>query len=185
MRFPDLAKSKSISNLPTPGPNMYDLTFYWKGKVEKKASSKVKEWNNVSKGIAISFPFCFYLLIIISRFILWEMREKNWKIEKIKLLLLISKLIFDWLIFLFISLEKTKIKKKMNRVCFKKSILKAIEELNEIIILGSIIQIIQILGNDILKDVQRILLQSDFLLTIGLNQKKKKTSQNSYFLWRI
>ena len=73
----------------------------------------------------------------------------------------------------------------MNRVCFKKSILKAIEELNEIIILGSIIQIIQILGNDILKDVQRILLQSDFLLTIGLNQKKKKTSQNSYFLWRI
>ena len=62
----------------------------------------------------------------------------------------------------------------MNRVCFKKSILKAIEELNEIIILGSIIQIIEILGNDILKDVQRILLQSDFLLTIGLNQKKKK-----------
>ena len=54
IRFPDLVKSKSTAHLPTPGPNLYDLTFYWKGKVEKKGTNKVKEWNNVSKGVQLS-----------------------------------------------------------------------------------------------------------------------------------
>ena len=41
---------------------MYDLTFYWKGKVEKKGNNKVKEWNNISKGISISFFFNFIII---------------------------------------------------------------------------------------------------------------------------
>eukprot|EP00828_Plagiopyla_frontata_P048764 TRINITY_DN9476_c0_g2_i2.p2 TRINITY_DN9476_c0_g2~~TRINITY_DN9476_c0_g2_i2.p2 ORF type:complete len:218 (-),score=43.22 TRINITY_DN9476_c0_g2_i2:124-777(-) len=55
-RFKTIKDVKSKAFIITPGPNHYDLAYYWKGKTTKNQKA-TKDWKNISKGIQKSIYY--------------------------------------------------------------------------------------------------------------------------------